>query len=95
MNLLHDKLTEREREVIQAWCDGKHNPEICADLEIAEKTLGTYRLRILRKLGATGPRHACALWERNSDGYPSRELESLAEKIAEQAMAIAKRMLAG
>lgn len=45
-----DRLSHREREVLQLIVEGKSNAEIAADLTLSVKTVETYRSRILRKL---------------------------------------------
>jgi two-component system, NarL family, invasion response regulator UvrY len=46
-----DQLSPRELQVAQMITAGKANKEIAADLRIAPSTAGTYRKRILQKLG--------------------------------------------
>jgi two-component system, NarL family, invasion response regulator UvrY len=46
-----DQLSPRELQVAQMITSGKANKEIAADLRIAPSTAGTYRKRILQKLG--------------------------------------------
>ena len=45
-----DRLSSREREVLQQIVEGKSNAEIAADLSLSIKTIETYRSRILHKL---------------------------------------------
>lgn len=47
----HEKLTDREYEVMLMITDGKELKEIADDLSISEKTARTHRTRILQKLG--------------------------------------------
>ena len=47
----HDSLSIRELEVLKAVALGKTIKAIAADLSLSEKTIGTYRTRISRKLG--------------------------------------------
>ena len=44
------KLSLREVEVLKMLCDGKRNKEIALELKINEKTVSTYRNRIMKKL---------------------------------------------
>jgi two-component system response regulator NreC len=44
-------LSERELEVIRLVADGYTNPEIAERLEVAERTVKTYRARAIEKLG--------------------------------------------
>lgn len=46
------KLSKRESEVLKLISSGKSNKEISQDLEISDKTVSTYKLRLLKKLGA-------------------------------------------
>lgn len=45
-----DRLSFREREVLQQIVEGKSNVEIAAELSLSVKTIETYRSRILHKL---------------------------------------------
>jgi DNA-binding NarL/FixJ family response regulator len=49
--LPHDLLSNRELEVMRLVALGKSLKEIAAQLSLSEKTIGTYRTRISRKLG--------------------------------------------
>jgi DNA-binding NarL/FixJ family response regulator len=49
---LADKLTPREREVLQALADGRSNREIAKQLHITVETQRTHMVNILAKLGA-------------------------------------------
>jgi len=49
--LPHDLLSNRELEVMRMVALGKSLKEIAAQLSLSEKTVGTYRTRISRKLG--------------------------------------------
>ena len=44
------KLSLREIEVLKLLCNGKRNKEVAFELNISEKTVSTYRLRIMSKL---------------------------------------------
>ena len=44
-------LSERESEVIRLIADGFTNPEIAEQLQVAERTVKTYRARAIEKLG--------------------------------------------
>ena len=44
------KLSMREVEVLKMLCDGKRNKEIGLELKLNEKTVSTYRSRIMKKL---------------------------------------------
>jgi len=46
------KLSKRESEVLKLISTGKSNKEISQDLGISDKTVSTYKLRLLKKLGA-------------------------------------------
>ena len=44
-------LSEREREVVRLIANGYTNPEIAEQLNVAERTVKTYRARAIEKLG--------------------------------------------
>lgn len=48
----YKKLSSREIEVLNQLSNGKRNKEIAADLDINEKTVSTYKMRLLKKLEA-------------------------------------------
>lgn len=50
---LHKKLSSREIEVLKYLADGKKNKEIAKTLGLDEKTISTYKLRLLHKLNVT------------------------------------------
>ena len=50
---LFKKLSTREIEVLRYLNDGKKNKEIAQILELDEKTISTYKLRLLAKLSVT------------------------------------------
>lgn len=50
---LHRKLSTRELEVLRYLSDGKKNNEIAEILGLNEKTISTYKLRLLIKLNVT------------------------------------------
>lgn len=50
---LHKKLSSREIEVLKYLADGKKNKEIALTLGLDEKTISTYKLRLLHKLQVT------------------------------------------
>ena len=45
------KLSKRELEMLQALKDGKRNKEAAQQMNVSEKTVGTYKLRLITKLG--------------------------------------------
>ena len=47
------KLSKREVEILRYFCDGKKNKEIATTLFLDEKTVSTYKTRLLLKLGVT------------------------------------------
>jgi two-component system invasion response regulator UvrY len=49
--LPHETLSERELQVLRYVALGKQLKEIAAELSLSEKTIGTYRMRLSRKLG--------------------------------------------
>ncbi len=46
----YDRLTTRERQVLQLIAEGKTNRAIAGDLRLAVKTVDTHRSRLMRKL---------------------------------------------
>lgn len=50
---IYRKLSSREVEVLRFLCDGKKNNEIAKELDLNEKTISTYKLRLLTKLHVT------------------------------------------
>jgi two-component system, NarL family, response regulator, fimbrial Z protein, FimZ len=50
---LYRKLSNREIEVLRYLSDGKKNNEISQILNLNEKTISTYKLRLLQKLNVT------------------------------------------
>jgi len=50
---LYRKLSNREIEVLRYLSDGKKNNEISKILNLNEKTVSTYKLRLLTKLNVT------------------------------------------
>ncbi len=44
-------LSDREREVVRLIANGYTNPEIAEKLNVAERTVKTYRARAIEKLG--------------------------------------------
>ncbi|OCB74494.1 response regulator transcription factor [Flavobacterium crassostreae] len=50
---LYRKLSNREVEVLRYLSDGKKNHEIATILNLNEKTISTYKLRLLTKLNVT------------------------------------------
>lgn len=46
------KLSKREIEVLKLLSNGKSNKDISEELEISDKTVSTYKLRLLNKIGA-------------------------------------------
>jgi DNA-binding NarL/FixJ family response regulator len=50
---LYRKLSNREVEVLRYLSDGKKNNEIAVVLGLNEKTISTYKLRLLQKLNVT------------------------------------------
>lgn len=50
---LYKKLSSREIEVLRFLSSGRKNKEIAATLNLNEKTISTYKLRLLNKLNVT------------------------------------------
>lgn len=50
---LYKKLSTREIEVLRLLTSGRKNKEIAIELEINEKTVSTYKARLLKKLNVT------------------------------------------
>jgi len=49
----YKKLSTREVEVLKLLASGRRNKEIAVELEINEKTVSTYRARLMKKLNVT------------------------------------------
>ena len=49
----HEELSSRELQVLQMIAKGKAIKEIAAELALSDKTVGTYRNRISKKMGLT------------------------------------------
>jgi DNA-binding NarL/FixJ family response regulator len=45
-----DRLTTREREVVQLLAEGKGNKEVASSLQVSVKTIETHRANLMRKL---------------------------------------------
>ena len=52
-DLIYKKLSTREIEVLRYLSEGKRNKDIAQLLQLDEKTISTYKLRLLNKLGVT------------------------------------------
>jgi DNA-binding NarL/FixJ family response regulator len=50
---LHESLSSRELQVLQMIAKGRTIKEIAAELALSEKTIGTYRSRLSKKMGLT------------------------------------------
>jgi DNA-binding CsgD family transcriptional regulator len=48
--LIGNRLTPREREIVQLLAEGKSSKEVASFLGISVKTAGTHRANIMRKL---------------------------------------------
>jgi len=48
---LHDRLSDRELQILKLIASGKQSQEIASELHLSVKTIGTYRARILEKTG--------------------------------------------
>jgi len=49
----YKKLSTRESEVLKLLCIGKKNKEVAKELDVNEKTISTYKARLMRKLKVT------------------------------------------
>jgi len=52
-NSFYKKLSTREVEVLKLLSSGRRNKEIAQELDINEKTVSTYRARLMKKLNVT------------------------------------------
>ena len=50
---LYKKLSTREVEVLKLISSGKRNKDIANQLDINEKTVSTYKLRLMKKLNVS------------------------------------------
>jgi DNA-binding NarL/FixJ family response regulator len=48
---IHERLTSREREIVQLLAEGKSSKEVASALGISAKTAETHRANVMRKLG--------------------------------------------
>jgi DNA-binding CsgD family transcriptional regulator len=46
-----ENLTHTEREIVMLVANGKTNVEVAATIGLSPRTIETYRLRLMRKLG--------------------------------------------
>jgi len=51
---IQESLTDTEREIVRLVADGHSNQEVAAILGLSPRTVETYRLRLMRKLGIEG-----------------------------------------
>jgi DNA-binding NarL/FixJ family response regulator len=58
-SLLHESLSKREFDVLRRLVQGKPAKEIARDLGVSPSTVGTYRRRILYKLGVNSNAELC------------------------------------
>lgn len=49
----YKKLSSRETEVLKLLCEGKKNKEVAKELGVNEKTVSTYKARLMKKLKVT------------------------------------------
>ena len=63
---MRDRLTSREREIVQLLAEGKSSKEVASSLNISVKTAETHRANIMRKLQlhtvSELVRYACLLY---------------------------------
>jgi len=52
-NKLYKRLSIREVEVLKLLCSGRKNKEVSLELQINEKTVSTYKARLMKKLNVT------------------------------------------
>jgi DNA-binding NarL/FixJ family response regulator len=52
-NSLHNKLTDREFQILTIIASGKKNSEIAAKLNVSKNTISNHRDKILKKLNLT------------------------------------------
>lgn len=60
-NLLAEKLTEREQQVLKGLTEGKSNKEIARDLDIQEPTVKLHMKTLYRKVGAANRTQAALI----------------------------------
>ena len=70
-------LSERESEVITLIADGFTNPEIADQLQVAERTVKTYRARAIEKLGISSRAEITAYVRRSRVNDLSRTLRGV------------------
>jgi DNA-binding NarL/FixJ family response regulator len=50
---VHEQLSDREYQVLMRIASGRTTKDIAADFKISPKTVGTYRMRLAKKMGLT------------------------------------------
>lgn len=76
---LHEKLTEREREIVQLIFEGKSNNEIATNLYITVNTVKIHIRHILKKLNDDNPPGAGAKFPRKP--FPDDDGNSAVEEL--------------
>jgi DNA-binding NarL/FixJ family response regulator len=61
----HEKLSDREYQVLRMIAAGKSTRDIAAELGLSVKTIGTYRARIFEKMQMKSPAELAAYVVRN------------------------------
>jgi DNA-binding CsgD family transcriptional regulator len=61
----HEQLSDREYQVMLRIASGKTTKEIASELCLSGKTVGTYRLRLTKKMGVTSEAELTAYVFRN------------------------------
>jgi len=51
--LIRQKLTKREKEILELICEGMSNRRIAKELYISDHTVGVHRKHIMKKIGVT------------------------------------------
>ena len=61
-----DRLTRREREVLELVCEGLTNAEIGKHLGISQRTVEIHRANLVMRIGARNTPHAVAIFVRST-----------------------------
>lgn len=73
----YDRLTTRERQVLQLIAEGKTNRDIADELNLAVKTVDTHRSRLRRKLNIQDQPSLVRYAQRRTGKFPGGEAGSL------------------
>lgn len=96
MNLLHDKLTARERQIIKGMCSGQTFEEIAAIMrDVAPHSVSSAASRMYPKIGARNAIEAAYKWGCAEVREPSKiDLDAVMAEIARLAGKVVLKRIA-